>query len=107
MLDTIANVVFNAAGNPRYYLSANEKVGTGSVVCIYDDLNNFIEDAEVVVKGDLDGDAEISLNDFKLIKKYISKDYNLSNVQLKASDINNDGKINSNDLIKFKKSINK
>lgn len=60
---------------------------------------------EVVVYGDIDGDANISVVDLLYLKKYILGDMSLNAPNKTASDISKDGKADVVDLLLLKKHI--
>ena len=60
---------------------------------------------EVVVYGDIDGDANISVVDLLYLKKYILGDMSLNAPNKTASDISKDGKTDVVDLLLLKKHI--
>ena len=52
----------------------------------------------MIIKGDLNGDGKISIEDFCLGQAYILAEINLNERILAALDVNNDGKYSSVDL---------
>jgi len=88
-----------------YELSSQEYVGTGSVVYINDENGKMKQDAEIVIKGDLNGDSKITVEDYMLIKKYVSDKYDFERVSFMAGDLNYDNMITSTDYLKLKNLI--
>ncbi len=73
-------------------------IATGDIVEI-DSKKTF----QVVIYGDINGDANISVVDLLFIKKYILGEINLAEPNKKAADINKDGKVDVVDLLLIKK----
>lgn len=73
-------------------------IATGDIVEI-DSKKTF----QVVIYGDINGDANISVVDLLFIKKYILGEINLKEPNKKAADINKDGKVDVVDLLLIKK----
>lgn len=76
----------------------NNIVGTGSRVTFYEGerLNTILS---VVIKGDVNGDGTVSISDVSMLNSYLQNNlFSKKNYYFKSSDINEDGKINSNDL---------
>lgn len=87
-------VVKNAKGE---VLTAEDKLGTG---CVINDVYT------VVVRGDINGDAEVDTADLLAIQKQLLKISNISgNEKNKAADINKDGKIDTADLLAIQKKL--
>lgn len=76
------------------------KVATGDIIEI-DGKTKY----EVVVYGDIDGDASISVVDLLYLKKYLLQDISLNEPNKNASDVSRDDKIDVVDLLLLKKSI--
>ncbi|TYQ16718.1 UNVERIFIED_CONTAM: dockerin type I repeat protein [Acetivibrio alkalicellulosi] len=56
--------------------------------------------------GDLDGDGQVTSNDYQLLKRHVLGMKNITDsMQLKAADVNGDGKINSIDLVLIRRYI--
>lgn len=56
---------------------------------------------KLIVKGDSNGDGDISLIDLLHVQKYILESMNLDDLSFKALDINNDNQVNLFDLLKI------
>lgn len=76
---------------------------TGDVVII----NNGIKDYtyEIVIKGDLDKDGEVTILDLLFMKKIILNSISSNNLERMAGDIDLDGKVTILDLLELKKDI--
>lgn len=69
--------------------------------------NNFTtgENDEIIKKGDVNGDGQISPGDYVLIKNYILGTISLNDKQKKAADVNEDGQISPGDYVLVKNNI--
>ena len=56
----------------------------------------------LVVTGDIDGDAEITINDLANIRLHLIDKKSLTGIKLKAGDIDEDGEVTINDLASMK-----
>lgn len=61
--------------------------------------------AELIVRGDIDGDKKITKKDLLLLQRYLVRAVVLSDKQLVAADINNDGTVNILDMVALKKHL--
>ena len=77
--------------------AATDKVGTGYTVTIMG------TGLKTVVKGDVDGDAEITANDYAVIKAYFKNSFSFESFHVLASDFDSNGKVNVTDYIKLKR----
>lgn len=84
--------------NSSWNSKTSGAIATGDIVEI-DSKKTF----QVVVYGDINGDANISVVDLLFIKKYILGEINLAEPNKKAADINKDGKVDVVDLLLIKK----
>lgn len=84
--------------NSSWNSKTSGTIATGDIVEI-DSKKTF----QVVVYGDINGDANISVVDLLFIKKYILGEINLAEPNKKAADINKDGKVDVVDLLLIKK----
>jgi len=86
--------MFDAQGNE--ITDKNAKIGTGCVIQLMD--GPAIKDAaKVIILGDVNGDAAVDSRDSAAILKHISGSELLSDVYLKAADLDGDGKITVSD----------
>ncbi len=106
--------MFMYSDNVRIYYDGNdlansEKVCTGYLMYIFDSRYNYtmLETAEVVIKGDVNGDGKVTTTDYILIKKDFYGQVNLSGAYFRAADIDDNGVISTTDYIKVKKYFNK
>ena len=79
--------------------SAHGYLATGDKI----NINN--REYVILLFGDLNADAKISLADLVQLKKYILGYNNLDNNDLAAADVNKDGKVTLGDLVVMKKKI--
>lgn len=84
--------------NSSWNSKTSGAIATGDIIEI-DSKKTF----QVVVYGDINGDANISVVDLLFIKKYILGEINLAAPNKKAADINKDGKVDVVDLLLIKK----
>lgn len=89
-----------ASLNSSWNSKTSGKVATGDIIEV-DKTKRY----EVVVYGDIDGDADVSVVDLLYLKKYILGDMNLNSANKKAADISKDGKVDVVDLLLLKKHI--
>lgn len=61
--------------------------------------------AELIVRGDIDGDKKITKKDLLLLQRYLVHAVVLSEKQLVAADVNNDGNVNILDMVALKKHL--
>lgn len=95
----LSNALATAATlNSSWNSKTSGAIATGDIVEI-DSKKTF----QVVVYGDINGDANISVVDLLFIKKYILGEINLAEPNKKAADINKDGKVDVVDLLLIKK----
>ena len=78
-------------------LNDERVLGTGMKVKVGETLEYTI-----VVTGDIDGDAKITVNDLAKIKLHIIEKELLSGISLKAADVDEDEKITVNDVARIK-----
>lgn len=78
-------------------------VTTFSKVKLYSDKGDVLQELEVAVKGDINGDGKITITDFVKIKsQLINGNYLTGKAEKKAADFNDDGKISITDFVKIK-----
>lgn len=61
--------------------------------------------AELIVRGDIDGDKKITKKDLLLLQRYLVRAVVLSDKQLVAADVNNDGNVNILDMVALRKHL--
>ena len=74
------------------------KVATGDMFIVLDGAGASVYTGTLFIRGDSNGDGNISSADLTLITHYILGDGSLSASGTMASDANKDGKVNSADL---------
>lgn len=97
-------------GKIKIYDSTGEKeiignVGTGMIARVTDENDNSLLDLDVVVKGDVSGDGNISITDLVKVKRHLSEDEELTGVYKIAGSINDTGNIEQSDLEKITKDV--
>lgn len=78
--------------------NTNDYIGTGMTVELYDE-NACLHTLTVVIKGDIDGNGLINLNDLVLVRNDLLDISKLTGVSKTAGDIYNEESISLNDLI--------
>lgn len=61
--------------------------------------------AELIVRGDIDGDKKITKKDLLLLQRYLVRAVVLTEKQLAAADVNNDGKVSILDMVALRKHL--
>ena len=89
----------NSSGEEK----SDGKLATGDKVTIT--VGSDKKEYEVVIYGDVNGDAKIAASDYVKIKNHIMGRATLSGVYSVASDVNKDGKIAASDYVKIKNHI--
>ncbi len=98
----------NEFAEVKIYDLEGKEVDSGSVGTGYKVTITVLEESktfEVVIYGDTNGDAQITVLDLLRVQKDILGISNLSGVQSKAADVGKDGKITVLDLLKIQKDI--
>ena len=72
-------------------------LATGDIITIEGSLEN--KSFTIVVRGDINGDAGITLKDFVLIQSHILKKGTLAGIKFYAADVNYDNVINLKDFV--------
>lgn len=76
---------------------------TGDVVIINNGINDYRY--EIIIKGDLDKDGEVTILDLLFMKKIILNSISSNNLEKTAGDIDLDAKVTILDLLELKKDI--
>lgn len=87
----------------EYVKNANnsgEYVSTGDTVKVT--INGQTKTYNIVIKGDVSGDGQITAIDYSRIKLYFLGKYTLTNAYAKASDVSGDGQITAIDYSRIK-----
>ena len=85
-------------------LSASEKLGTGMTIKLMDG-NTVRQSLSLVVAGDVNGDAAVTITDMISVKSHILKKQTLTGIYAMAADINGDNTISITDFIQIKAHI--
>jgi len=78
-------------------LSDDDIVVTGMILKVGEDLRYTL-----VVRGDIDGDGEITINDLAKLRLHCIEKELLTSERLIAADVDNDGEITINDVAQLK-----
>ncbi len=81
-----------------------DKVGTGNFLAVYVD-GNLVQQYEVVVYGDINGDGRVSNVDLVLMQKQILGITSQSGCYLEAADTSRDGGVSNKDLVLLQQHI--
>ena len=73
-------------------------VGTGMIARVTDSYNNSLLDLDIVVKGDVSGDGNISITDLVKTKQHLEGINNLDGVYALAGDVLDTGSISADDM---------
>ena len=82
----------------------NSIVGTGMILKLYNNDNDLF-DFKVVVKGDVNGDGNISVTDLVKVKKHLSYKNRLTDIYELAGDVTSDDNISITDLVRMAKDV--
>lgn len=108
--DFIKEMKVNDNGSIKIYdktgtIEQTNIVGTGMIARILDAYNNTILDLDVVVKGDVSGDGNISITDLVKTKQHIAEINILNGVYEVAGDVTSTGHISITDLVKLSQDV--
>lgn len=91
--------IISIMNNKDELISGNDLIGTGSRLNVKMTKKNY--DYLFVIKGDVNGDGNLTLNDVNNISKYVYNDKNsLKGIYLTAADIDNNKSHNLEDIMK-------
>lgn len=93
-------IVFKGIGG----ISQTEPVATGMSLIIYY-KNEDVAIIKIVVKGDVNGDGELTSTDYILVKRHVQGTYALQNEFLAAGSIAEQGSVSTNDYILLKRQV--
>ena len=82
-------------------------VGTGMIARVVNEYDENVLDLDVVVKGDVSGDGNISITDLVKVKRHLSEDEELTGVYEVAGNITDTGEIGITDLVKISRDVAK
>lgn len=106
VLDKIDN--YNGAYSKILNKNGNEKdglVSTGDILITYNSSGEEVSRYEIVLYGDANGDGEVDLFDFVVVKRSILGISEPSGIYWKAADCNKDGEIDLFDFVVIKRYI--
>lgn len=98
----LAASLMTASGAP---VSGKTVVGTGTRLVITDSAGEVVGSAQIVIRGDCDGDGKCGLSDLLRIRKQIVGLEKYGGAQLMGLDANADGSVGLADLLAFRKHI--
>ncbi len=98
--DNMSAIVFKGIGG----ISQTEPVATGMKLIIYH-KNEDVAILTIVVKGDVNGDGELSAADYILLKRHVQGTYTLKNEFLTAGAVTTRGSVGTNDYILLKRHV--
>lgn len=82
-------------------------VGTGMIARVVDENDNNLLDLDVVVKGDVSGDGNISITDLVKVKRHLAEEQDLTGVYEVAGNVSDTGEISITDLVKISRDVAK
>jgi hypothetical protein len=91
-------IIATVSNSDNKEISFETKVGTGAIIT---DFNS--NEYTVIIKGDVDGNGEITSTDYLQITKMFLGELKLDGAFLSAADSNVDGEITSTDYLQIKK----
>lgn len=95
--------VVKAYDNNEIELNSNSLVGTGVIVKV--DFDNTTINYTVLLRGDVDGDADILINDLVILKQNLLKMGIIDGVFEIAADVNRDFAVTIADILTVKKHL--
>ena len=88
----------SADGTP---LAPDQKIATGTITILLDKHDNAVQEYLVLIKGDINGDGEITITDLVKAKRHLAGLETYSGVYQMAGDITSTGAINITDVVKI------
>lgn len=85
----------------------NGKIGTGMIARVVNEYDENVLDLDVVVKGDVTGDGNISVTDLAKIKRHLAGNEKLTGVYETAGNITDSGSVSITDLVKISRDVAK
>jgi len=82
-------------------------VGTGMIARVVDEYERSLLDMDVVVKGDITGDGNISITDLIKVRQHLANIEKLDGIYEMAGDTTDTGKISITDLIRIRQDLAK
>ena len=104
------NIVNN--GKVKIYDATGTKevegnVGTGMLARVMNEYEQSILDMDIVVKGDVSGDGNISVTDLVKVKRHLAKVQELDGVYEIAGNVTETGSVGITDLVKISRDVAK
>lgn len=84
-----------------------DTIGTGMIARVINEYNENMLDLDIIVKGDVTGDGNISITDLVKVKRHLSQTAKLAGVYEKAGNVTDSGKIGITDLVKISRDVAK
>ena len=84
-----------------------DNVGTGMIARVKNEYDETVLDLDVVVKGDVSGDGNISITDLVTVKRHLAKVETLTGVYEVAGNVTDTGKMGPTDLVKIARDVAK
>ena len=108
--DFTSNIEVTDNGKVKVYdktgtTEIDDEVGTGMIARVMDEFNQSLLDLDVVVKGDVTGDGNISVTDLVNVKQHLAEDKMLEGVYETAGDLEGKGEISITDLVRMAKDV--
>lgn len=94
--------VYNSLGTA---LRADQRLGSGFLVYLYNNAGEVQQGDALVLRGDLNGDGQISAIDLLRVQKGLLGVTQLAGAPYQAADINGDGQVSALDLLKIQKHL--
>ncbi|MBQ7140552.1 MAG: dockerin type I repeat-containing protein [Bacilli bacterium] len=108
--DFVASLDIKDSGNIKVYDKTGteeitDNVGTGMIARITDEYNNNIMDLDVVVKGDVSGDGNISITDVVNVARHVADINKLDGIYEIAANVTDTGTIGLTDLVQISQDV--
>ena len=82
-----------------------DNVGTGMIARVVNEYDEGVLDLDVVVKGDVSGDGNISVTDLVKVKRHLSEEEELTGVYEIAGNVTDTKEIGITDLVKIARDV--
>lgn len=110
--DFVDNIEIKDNGKVKIYDNTGQEeisgnIGTGMKAKVFDEYDYNLLDLDVVVKGDVSGDGNISITDLVKVKRHLAEEENLTGVYEVAGNITDTGEIGITDLVKISRDVAK
>lgn len=108
--DFVASLNVNDDGNIKVYDNTGKteitgNIGTGMIARITDEYDNNIMDLDVVVKGDVSGDGNITITDLVNVAQHLADAKELDGVYAIAGNVTDTGEIGITDVIQISQDV--